>query len=512
MFSAAIIIFRETLEMALILGVVLAATQGVHRRLLWIVGGFGGGILGALLVAFFAEKISEAAAGMGQELFNAGVLFTAALVIGWTLLWMKKHAGTMTQTLKQTGRDVIEGALPMSSLSVIIGLAVLREGSEIVLFVYGMAVSGQSLSSIAMGSLLGLLLGSAMGVLLYFGLLKISAKYMFKVTGALMLLLVAGLASQGAGFLQAAGFFGDYADILWDSSWLLSDAGMAGKALHSLIGYSAQPTVLQGLFYAGTLAVMILGLYMMNSLPVQKVKTMAVAATLVLLLMPSSSYAVGKIYSPNVHKGELELEFQAVRTVDDAYAKNNKQTYKAEIAYGVTDRWQTEFLGKFTNNPNDNFKLSAFEWENIIQLTEQGQYWLDAGLYLTYVHNFKSTTADAIEAKLLLEKEWGQTLHRVNFGLEQEIGDHASGGPAREIRWSSRYRLNPAFEPAFEIQSAFDKGNVTNRFNEQEHFIGPAAYGRLSPNIKYEAAYLFGVSDAAANGAVRFLLEYEQMF
>jgi high-affinity iron transporter len=264
MLSTAIIIFREVLEIAMILGVVLAATRGLRGRLYWIIGGFAAGIAGASIVALFAKTISEAASGMGQEFFNAMILFTAALVIGWTALWMRNHAREMVTHFRAVGKDVIEGKLPGISLSVVIGLALLREGSEIVLFIYGMVLSGQSTSSIILGSTIGIFLGIIAGTLLYLGLIKMSAKHMLTVTGWLLILLVAGLSLQGAGYLSAAGYFDNLSTPLWNTSWLLSDDDIIGKALHSLIGYTAKPTLIQILFYVSTMA-LLLGLIKLTS-------------------------------------------------------------------------------------------------------------------------------------------------------------------------------------------------------------------------------------------------------
>jgi len=252
MLSTAIVIFREALEIAVILGAVLAATKGLNGRTFWILVGLGGGVFGALMIAVFARTISSAVSGMGQEIFNAAILFTAALFIGWTVLWMRKHSRELTAELRKAGAEVAEGKLPFYSLSLIIGLAILREGSEIVLFIYGMAISGQTAISIITGSIIGFALGMIAGVMFYYGLVRLSTKYMFKVTSWLLILLVSGLASQGAEFLSAAGYFSGLSYQIWDTSWLLSEGSIPGKALHSLIGYSARPSAVQLLFYLGT--------------------------------------------------------------------------------------------------------------------------------------------------------------------------------------------------------------------------------------------------------------------
>jgi high-affinity iron transporter len=215
------------------------------------------GAAGAGLVALFAQAISDAADGMGQELFNAGILFTAAGLIGWTVVWMQKHAREMAMQMKQVGQNVLAGEMPCISLSVIVGLACLREASEIVLFTYGMLVSGQAVATVLSGALLGLSIGTAAGVALYYGLLKIPARYALKVTSWMLMLLVAGLAAQGANFLVAAGYFAEWSDILWDSSWLLPEDGVVGQVLHTLVGYSAQPSAIQLVFYAATLGALV---------------------------------------------------------------------------------------------------------------------------------------------------------------------------------------------------------------------------------------------------------------
>ncbi len=513
MLLIAIIIFRETLEISLILGIVLAATRNVPNRMLWIFGGFALGLAGAGLVAFFAEAISNAASGIGQELFNAGILLTAAAFIGWTALWMRRHAREMSAHIKKVGEDVTAGKLPNYSLSVIIGLAMLREGSEIVLFIYGMIVSGQGPATIMTGSLVGVAAGALAGVLFYFGLVRMSTRYMMKITSWLMLLLVAGLAAQAFGFLAAAGYFGAFAAPVWDSSWLLSDGSLAGKALHSLIGYSARPAAIQVIVYLMTLLILSAAIFFVEN-GGRQLKTAAVAtAGLVLaLLCAKPAYAIDDIHSPNIVAHEFELEYNGNVALDGDSSKNNAQVHEIELEYAPLDRWKTELSLEFAHDPGQDLKVEGFAFENFFQFWDQGEKWVDAGLQLAYGHSIHSADPDAIEAKLLLEKQTGKFLHRTNIGLEQELGGHASGGPDFSMGWSSRYRLSPGFEPGFEIHNDFGQGPNFSHFSQQEHYIGPAAYGKLTNKINYEVAALAGFSDSSANAALRFKLEYESVF
>ncbi len=256
MLATAIIVFREVLEAALIVGIVLAASRGAAQRGLWVGGGIVGGALGSLAVAAGAGTIAAMAEGMGQELFDAAILFAAVLMLGWHNVWMARHGRDLASNATQLGRDVRSGAQPLWALAFAVGLAVLREGSETVLFLYGIALAGDGgATSLALGGLSGLVLGVAAGVGLYRGLVSIPMRRLFTVTSWLVLLLAAGLASQGASFLMQAGLLPPLGGNVWDTSFLLSDQSILGKILHTLIGYTAQPAGIQIVFYVATLAV-----------------------------------------------------------------------------------------------------------------------------------------------------------------------------------------------------------------------------------------------------------------
>ncbi|MEI6730849.1 MAG: hypothetical protein WCL30_06270 [Pseudomonadota bacterium] len=231
------------------------------------------------------------------------------------------------------------------------------------------------------------------------------------------------------------------------------------------------------------------------------------------LLFAQPLYAVDKIYSPTVDKGEIELEYFATRDFDSDRSKDNAQVHETSIGYGVNDYWKTEFYANFAKQPDQSLKTDSFEWENIFAFSQPGQYWLDSGMSIAYVHNATARSADAVEAKLLLQKQIGQWINIANIGLEEEIGRFATGRPERSFAWETRYNLNKYFNPGFEFHSDFGRsGDDSNGFSEQVHFIGPAAYGRILDNLKYEAAYLVGVSNAAPQSEAKLLLEYEFRF
>lgn len=256
MLATALIVFREVLEAALIVGIVLAASRGIAYRGAWVSGGIAAGAIGALFVAAGAGTIQAAAAGMGQEVFNAAVLLAAVAMLGWHNIWMTTHGREMATAANRLGSAVREGARPLWALALAVGLAVLREGSEIVLFLYGIAATADGgAPAMALGGTLGLAAGAACGTALYLGLISIPLRHLFRVTGWMILLLAAGMASQAAAFLVQADLLPPLAAEMWDTSFLLTDYSVVGSILHTLIGYTAQPTGIQVVFYVGTLLV-----------------------------------------------------------------------------------------------------------------------------------------------------------------------------------------------------------------------------------------------------------------
>lgn len=267
MLATAIIVFREVIEAALVIGIVMAASQGVAYRNLWIGGGIAGGLAGSCVVAFFAGSLAEAAAGFGQELFNAAILFTAVIMLGWHNVWMRRHGREIAREMNRIGQAVSSGERPLYALAVVVGMAVMREGSEVVLFLYGIAsaesnvgnaASSGAASGMLSGAVLGILLGAAMGLAMYRGLLRVPARHLFTVTSWLILLLASGLASQGAACLVQADWLPALGREVWNTSALLSEDSLLGQVLHTLIGYVSRPDGIQLLFYLGTLIVIAL--------------------------------------------------------------------------------------------------------------------------------------------------------------------------------------------------------------------------------------------------------------
>jgi high-affinity iron transporter len=257
MFVSMIIVFREVMEAGLIVGIVLAATKGVRGRGRWIAGGIAAGAIGAALVATFAAVLFNSFEGAGQEVFTAAILIFAVAMLTWHVGWMSHHGREIAADMREVGRAVKLGQRSLAALAIVVAVAVLREGSEVALFLFGIAAASNAAPlSLALGGVAGLVLASMISWLLYRGLVAIPLRHLFSVTNGLIALLAAGMAGQAVAVLHGADILPGWGEQLWDTSFLVTDDSFLGRSLHALIGYSARPSGIQLAAWLGTLAML----------------------------------------------------------------------------------------------------------------------------------------------------------------------------------------------------------------------------------------------------------------
>ena len=274
MLASLLIVFREVLEAGLIVGIVLAATEGLAGRAIWISGGIAAGVLGASALAACAGALSGLFQGNGQEVFTATVLIIAVLMLGWHNLWMASHGREIARQMKDFGRDVAAGRKSLPALGLVVAIAVLREGSEVVLFLYGIAASTNS-GPIPMmiGGAGGIALGVALSWMIYRGLVLIPLHRLFTVTGVLIAVLAAGMAGQAAAILAEANYIPAWGWQLWDTSWLVSSGSLFGRALQALVGYSDRPLGIQLAAWLATLIILLGARRLLNDRPPRRAST-----------------------------------------------------------------------------------------------------------------------------------------------------------------------------------------------------------------------------------------------
>jgi high-affinity iron transporter len=306
MFVSLILVFREAMEAGLIVGIVLAASAGVRARGRWIAGGIAAGLAGACLVAAFAGALSNAFEGTGQEAFTAAILLFAVAMLTWHVVWMSHHGQQMAAEFRQIGKEVQLGQRSLFALAAVVAVAVLREGAEVVLFLYGVVVASHTgVAALTIGGVAGLALAAAMSWLLYRGLLAIPLHKLFKVTNGLIALLAAGMAGQAAAVLHSADILPGWGEKLWDTSFMFEDNSIVGKALHALIGYSARPSGIQFAAWAATLAMLVF-LSRIIGRP-HRARVVAVAALLALVVGTPAARA----------DDTIQLEFKQHRFVPE---------------------------------------------------------------------------------------------------------------------------------------------------------------------------------------------------
>jgi high-affinity iron transporter len=265
MFATALIVFRESLEAALFVGIVAAATRGLLGRGRWLGAGVAIGVLGALILAAIAPHVSEMFDGMGQDMVNIGVLSIALTMLLWHCIWVTTHSKEMAMDARRLGVAVQQGERKPWALLTAVALAVLREGAETVLFIAGSATgSSTSLAEIALAVVIGVGLGAGVGGVIYAGLARVPTKHIFSVTNVLIAILAGSIASQLMKALAQAGFIERWSSPVWDTSHLLAPDSALGTLLHALMGYDATPSGAQLASYVAVLALIYAGTKLMQ--------------------------------------------------------------------------------------------------------------------------------------------------------------------------------------------------------------------------------------------------------
>lgn len=224
-----------------------------------------------------------------------------------------------------------------------------------------------------------------------------------------------------------------------------------------------------------------------------------------------------KVYSPVVEKGEFALEARGNVAVDDAEAIDGALNQRFEIEYTPTNFWHTALIGEVEKEPGEDIEYEATAWENIFQIFPQGRHWLDLGLYVEYEFAAEAGKADALEWKVLAEKNVGPLTFTINPTFEKEIGSEAE--ESVEFKYAARvkWRLMPQLEPAIEVYGDIGEISDVEALREQRHQIGPVLLGKVHLGrrlaVRYELGYLFGLTrDGSPDGAVKWLAELEYHF
>lgn len=246
MVNALIVVWRESLEAMLVIGVLSAWLTRQHDRqglgrALWL--GVAGGVLLALALAVLTFAAQSGLQGEALEIFQLTIVFFAAGLILQMVAWMRRHGRDMKRQLEAGANRASEGRGRLG-LAIVAALAVGREGAETVVFLYGLGVEqhGGALSGVLLSALAGLVLAGLTAWLVTRGARFLSYRVLFGVSEILLLLVAAALLSNGIDRLIGLDWLPPLIDPLWDSSAILDDTSGLGRILADFAGYRARPS------------------------------------------------------------------------------------------------------------------------------------------------------------------------------------------------------------------------------------------------------------------------------
>lgn len=239
-------------------------------------------------------------------------------------------------------------------------------------------------------------------------------------------------------------------------------------------------------------------------------KNAALIAAMGMLCLPSAHAGPADyVWTPTVEQGEKEIDFKFGTSDSDP----RKTQATLGLGYGANAWWFTEVYVKYAKNGGDRYKYDAVEWENKFQLTETGKYAMDVGL-ITEIE-IPRDSDEGIEFKIgpLFQTEFGKLQLNGNILFEKRFDAATSSPTEMGYQWQAKYRWQPRLEYGLQGFGSLGAWDDWDAANKQSHKIGPAVFGKFAAGehqtIKYNAAWLFGVSDGAPDNTFRLQAELE---
>jgi hypothetical protein len=244
-----------------------------------------------------------------------------------------------------------------------------------------------------------------------------------------------------------------------------------------------------------------------------------VCAALALLALPRPARADYEVRLPEAEEGEWELEDNGSASFDHNPAKSGTANATVEIGYGVNAWYHTELELDYGRNqgPGQPIVFQGVTWENLVQLTETGEYWANLGFYAEASQAATRATPDDILFGPLISKDIGRTTQTLNLFLLQEFGPaQTEHSPDLSYAWQSRWNLLPYASPAIEIYGDVGPINHIPTVGGEQLQAGPVLLGGVSlgsvGNLNYQVGYLAGLTAATPRYTVKWGFEWEIRF
>ncbi len=248
MLSSVIIILREVLEAALLVSVLLSLSQRMSIGRKWILPAINLGLLAAVFLAYYFDIVSDWFDGVGQEVSNASLLLINILLLAGICAWLSRH-------LKQRPSQKKQFHLILAFLMAVVGISIMLEGAEILVYAYAFSGSMESFLPILTGGSIGAGIGISIGALIYYALINVPQRYWVQVAPVALIFIAAGMSLQVSLNLIQADWLPSQMP-LWDTSSFLPETSVLGQLLYALLGYEATPTAIQVGFYMSTIIIM----------------------------------------------------------------------------------------------------------------------------------------------------------------------------------------------------------------------------------------------------------------
>ncbi|MDQ6952623.1 MAG: hypothetical protein Q9M15_03750 [Mariprofundaceae bacterium] len=222
-------------------------------------------------------------------------------------------------------------------------------------------------------------------------------------------------------------------------------------------------------------------------------------------LLPTLATAK-KVYSPIVTQGEVEVETQSEVFRSKNPAENGKQKHQLELSYGITDNWHSGVYIVYEKNLGQSMRYTQSKWANIIQLTEQGKYWVDMGVYAEYIRYKPSLRkADVLELKLLFERPVKQWKHTLNLVFKQPLWGINQSSMGLGYAWRSRYKTDMGLEAGIEAYGSL--GTNKQVLLTQRQLIGPVIEYTFNDTVEVNAGWLMSSKEGPAYGDFKLNME-----
>ncbi len=264
--SSAVITFRETLEAALVIGIILVFLFRInqHKFAKYVYLGVAAAVAASIVVAMVFNAVAGGFEGRAEQLFEGSTMLIAAVLLSWMIVWMFRQRMSIKHHVEEKVSKAVERQEKLE-LFLLPFVAVLREGVETVIFLS--AASFASGQNIAIGSFAGIVFALAVSYLFFTAARKVNLRLFFNVTSVLLVLFAAGLVAHGVHEFQEARVLPMTIEHVWNTNWLLNEVSFAGSFAKSLFGYNGDPSLLEMIAYGTYLAMIGYVFFRINKAP-----------------------------------------------------------------------------------------------------------------------------------------------------------------------------------------------------------------------------------------------------